>query len=310
MKYCAILSLFSICLCAQTPSDPPGVFPPGSSQALPANPPVPPDTVVAEVDGKKLTAADLDKIVAGLPPPVQQTIRTNPGQALPQLFLFQHLAEMAQTEKLDQQSPYKESLEYQRAVVLAQAEMNTYRYKFPVTNEELKKVYDAHPERFRQAKVRAIFISFGANAAEGSKTRSEPEAKSKVDDLRRQILAGADFGKLARENSEDQASAAKAGDFGFIRAQSPYPETFKNAVFSLKAGEVSEPVRQPSGFYLIRVDETGFQPMDELVYELSEEVRTNKFNEWIKGLQSRYQVKIENSNYFASKPQAQLPAPR
>ena len=105
-------------------------------------------------------------------------------------------------------------------------------------------------------------------------------------------------------------SAAKDGDFGIIQKTSPYPDALKNAIFALKPGEVSEPVRQPSGFYLIRLDEFKIQPFEEVNNQIVEELRQTRFNEWLKGLESRFAVKIDNPLYFAPKPLPPSQPPR
>ena len=313
MRFCAVTALFSAMLWGQqppaqtpapTPPIPNPVFAPHAKTATP------PDTVVAEIEGKKLTAADLDKLLSAYPPPIQQAMRANPARSLSQLLLFRHLAEMAEKEGLDKQSPYRESLEYQRLALLAQAEMNAARYKTSVTNKDAEKIYNEHPERFAKVKVRAIYVAFNPLAERGAgdkKLPAEAEAKAKIDDLRRQVLAGGDFGKLAKENSDDKVSAAKDGEFGIIQRSSPYPDALKNAVLALKQGEISEPIRQPSGFYLIRVDEIKTPPFNDVANQLLEEVRQARFNEWMKSLESQFSVKIEDSNYFAPRSPVQLP---
>jgi len=304
MRLCVVLVIFSAFLCAQNqaPESPaPASQAPAVAPSLPPGAqPLAPDTVVAEVDGKKLTKADLDNLLEVYPSQVQMAIRANPGRSLTQLLLFQHLKELAEHEGLDKQAPYKQSLEYQRTAVLAQAEMNTQRYRTQVNQSDAQKVYNDHPERFREAKVRAIYIAFNPMAGKGGdpKTPSEAEAKAKAEDLRKQILAGADFGKLAKENSDDKTSAAKDGDFGTIRKSSPYPDAMKNTVLALKQGEVSEPIRQPSGFYLIRVDEFQTQPFIDVANQIMEEARQGAFDAWMKDLESRFSVKIENQAYF------------
>src|SRR5580658_1166480 len=135
---------------------------------------------------------------------------------------------------------------------------------------------------------------------------SEAEAKAKVDELRKQILAGEDFGKLAKDNSDDKSSAAKDGDYGIISHNSPYPEPVKQAVFALKQGEVSEPVKQANGFYLIRAETVVIQPLAEVRPQIIEEQRNARFNEWIKGVQARFTVKVDNPAYFVPKRPAQL----
>ena len=134
----------------------------------------------------------------------------------------------------------------------------------------------------------------------------KPRRKAKIEDLAKQIQGGADFGKLAREHSDDKASAAKDGDFGVMKQDSSYPQPIKTAVFALKQGEVSAPIKQPNGFYLIRAEEINQQPFNDAVMQIIQAVKQAKFQEWLKGMQAQYNVKIENPAYFAPRVPAQL----
>jgi hypothetical protein len=58
----------------------PGEAPPVAAVTPP--PPVSPDTVVAEVDGKKITAAEMDKIIAAFPANNQHSLHTREAIAL------------------------------------------------------------------------------------------------------------------------------------------------------------------------------------------------------------------------------------
>src|SRR5262249_26844577 len=155
---------------------------------------------------------------------------------------------------LDKKTPYKEQIEYNRMQSLTQAYMATYSTLISINPDEQQQYYKSNPEKFKQARVRVIYVSFSPApakpGADGKRFLTEQEAKAKIEDLRNQIVAGADFGKLARENSEDKTSAAKDGEFGIMKRSSSYPEPVKAAVFALKQGEVSQPVKQPNGFYL------------------------------------------------------------
>jgi len=318
MKSLATTLLFSVFLCAQAPPQAPvapgtpapkaDIQPP--PQAAPPPPPVTPDTVVAEVDGKKLTAADADKIFATLPTQYQQSARVQPDKALTTIFVLRYLAEEAEKANLDKISPWKDTIEFQRLNVLYQAEINHVKNTTVVSDEDLEKTYKENPDRFKQSKVKVIHLSFSATpdkpGPDGQKLLSEAEAKAKAEDLRKQILSGADFGKLARENSDDKTSSARDGDFGTISRNSPYPEPVKAAVFALKDGEVSEPVKQANGFYLIRVESSVVQPFNDVRTQIIEEMRQARFNEWMKSVQTRFAVKIDNPAYFTPKRPPQL----
>ncbi len=80
---------------------------------------------------------------------------------------------------------------------------------------------------------------------------SETEARDRLKRLRERILAGADFGELAKTNSED-ASASKGGDLGWVAAGDTVPE-FERVMNALKDNEVSQPIQTPFGWHLVQV---------------------------------------------------------
>ena len=295
-----------------TPGIPAAKAPAEPQQATPAAtppPPVSPDTVVAEVNGQKITAAEMDKIIGAFPAANQQALRQRP-QVLTQVFMMQKLAEDAEKAGLDKQSPYKEQISTYRLQLLSTAELSKVNNDFEISPEDQRKYYQDNPEKYKEVKVRVISIAFnptpGKPATDGKKQLTEGEAQAKIEDLAKQIKGGADFGKLARENSDDQISAAKDGDFGTIRQESSYPKPVKDAVFALKQGEMSTPVKLPNGFYLIRAEEVTQIPYNEVALQVSQAVRQAKFAEWQKNLQAQYNVKIDNPAYFATRVPAQL----
>lgn len=78
-------------------------------------------------------------------------------------------------------------------------------------------------------------------------------AKSKAEDVLKQVKAGGDFATLAKKYSQD-SSAANGGDLGFFsKGQMVAP--FSNAAFSLKAGQVYPTVVQSQyGYHIIKVN--------------------------------------------------------
>lgn len=66
------------------------------------------------------------------------------------------------------------------------------------------------------------------------------------------IKKGADFSKLAKDNSDDPGSAIQGGDLGFVKRGVFYPE-FEAAAFALKEGELSGVVESPVGFHIIQL---------------------------------------------------------
>jgi peptidyl-prolyl cis-trans isomerase D len=152
----------------------------------------------------------------------------------------------------------------------------TFATQIQITDERLAQYYEAHKEEFRQGEqVRARHILFKiaqqATAAEEAKVRAEAEAA-----LRR-IQAGEDFAEVARQTSQDPASAEQGGDLGFF-TRGAMVKSFEDVAFALRPGEVSDPVRTEFGYHLIKIEEAqeaGYRPLeavrDELRARLSDE---------------------------------------
>jgi peptidyl-prolyl cis-trans isomerase SurA len=86
---------------------------------------------------------------------------------------------------------------------------------------------------------------------EGASSTEIQKAMSKADDLARKLQAGQDFSQIAISESDD-ANALKGGDLGW-RTLSEIPSLFVNEIRQMKQGDVSEPIRSPSGFHIIKM---------------------------------------------------------
>src|SRR5215469_13957369 len=108
------LPVLLVCLCgamlAQTPAAPP-----------PSLPNIPDATVIAIFDdGAKMTMGELKAFYGVLPSNSQQAIGRDPKGFLEQWGLFRKLSAIAEKKKLDEASPGKQQLEYNRMLVLSQ----------------------------------------------------------------------------------------------------------------------------------------------------------------------------------------------
>ncbi len=77
--------------------------------------------------------------------------------------------------------------------------------------------------------------------------------QARAADLARRARSGEDFGALAKSSS-DAPERASGGLLG-LRTADRYPSLFVNATRSLKVGGVTEPVRSPAGFHILKVVE-------------------------------------------------------
>lgn len=110
---------------------------------------------------------------------------------------------------------------------------------------------------------------------------SDDELLKKMKAVEQRARAGEDFGKLAREFSQDEGSVAGGGDLGLAGRGQFVPE-FEAALFGLKPGEISAPVKTEFGYHLIklnRIQKTDAPSFASLRATLETEVRQAKVEE-------------------------------
>jgi len=267
--------------------------------ADPQMPDIPDQTTIAVFDdGVKLTMADFKKIFAVLPPENQPLALRDRKTFLQQWAFMRKLTQMAEKEKLDQETPAREQLEYSRMVVLSQAKLAAALNSATVEPAEIVKFYDTEKERFKEVRVKAIYVSFG----KGEKAPTEDQAKAKATKLLAEIRGGADFAKLVKENSDDETSKAKDGDFATLRRNDNIPDAIRAAVFSLKQGEVTEPVRQPNGFYLLRADEVRYRPLSQVRDEIFTEVKRQHYSQWLEQTNKDTKLEFTEPAFLSDRP--------
>jgi parvulin-like peptidyl-prolyl isomerase len=118
-----------------------------------------------------------------------------------------------------------------------------------ITDSDVKKYYKEHLKDYKepeQRKIQYVLYEIKPTSEDSAQTRSE------CMDLLNQIKAGEDFAKLAKENSEDNASAEKGGDIGFI-GKNAMVKPFEDAAFAAKIGETVGPVVTPYGLHILQV---------------------------------------------------------
>jgi len=216
----------------------------------------PPDTVVIAVDDMKLTAADFDRIVDSLPQQLQAQARgpnrTQFANNLVQMFV---LAGEAKRQKMDQDPNFQMLAKFQTDNMLATHMASELNKSNKPDEAAVRKYYDDHKDDFIQAKVSHILVRFQgtqAPARAGQKDLTEAEALAKIQDLRKRIEGGEDFGVIAKAESDDINSGAKGGDLGTITHGQTVP-AFEQAAFALKPGELSDPVKTQFGYHIIKL---------------------------------------------------------
>lgn len=214
------------------------------------------DPVVAKVNGTEIHESDLAvaEQEAGKLPAMSPAAKKD--------YLVQFMADVilgakaAEAKKIDQSEEFKRKLAFDRQKLLMADLMNNVA-KDAVTDEALHKTYeDAVKSMGKQEEVRARHILIRAKP--GDKKASE-EAKKKIEAIIAQLKGGADFAKLAKEDTEDPSGKANGGDLGYFTEKQMVPE-FAKVAFSLKKGEISGPVHTQFGWHVIKVEDKRLKP--------------------------------------------------
>lgn len=250
--------------------------------------------VVAVVDGKPITSRELQGFLSGMPPQSRMAAVKDPESFLRQFGLMQRLSKIAEERHLDQQSPYREQLAYQREMLLSTAGLNALSQDVLVESNEAVAYFEAHKADYAEVATKVIYLPFNntpPKAGESRITPSESEALALAEKLVKELRGGADFVSMVKRYSKDEASAAKNGDFATLKKTDNIPAEVKAAVFDLKPGEISGPVRQPNGFYIFRVESVKEPEYSAVAAQINTRLHDEKFRKTMDSLRDTIEIK-------------------
>lgn len=321
MKFFGILALVPVgCLLAQNPAPAPNRPPSLTGQSAPlltpAIPNVPDDKVVITAGDLKLTALEFNQIVDSLPEQYRAAARGQGrrefGQNLMRVLL---LAQQGKNEKLDQSPEYKTQAQFQAENLLAQRTFSQMAEAIKVDDAQVRAYYEAHTKDYEQVRARHILIRAAgspAPAQPGKKELTDAEALAKAQEIRKKLVDGADFAQLASTESDDAGSKARGGDLNFFKhGQMVAP--FEQAAFSMKVGEISEPIKTQFGYHIIKVEAR--KSFEDFKPEIERQVRAQEAQKMLEEMQKKANATLDPEFFgIASTPPAApastAPAPK
>ncbi|MBI4456004.1 MAG: peptidylprolyl isomerase [Acidobacteria bacterium] len=252
-------------------------------------------TALGEVNGQAVSLEDLDRLIEFGTPEMQAEFRSGDSskKQLLQNYLENrafYLESLASKVDQDPGSDLEARLELVRQQIYANAYLSRELKKISTTEEELRKYYEDYKKEFE--------IPEGVNASH-ILVKTEEEAR----EIRKQLDEGADFAELAKQKSMDTTNKNNDGNLGFILRGTMLPP-FEEAAFSLKPGQLSDPVHTTFGYHVIKVLEVRprtVQAFTDAKKTIEARLLQQKQREWFQTkreeLKSRYKVKIYDK-YF------------
>lgn len=123
--------------------------------------------------------------------------------------------------------------------------------KEEITDKEIQKYYDEKISEELNVKHILIKPDVADDATDDEKKAAEETAYNKAVDLIKKLDDGADFEQLAKDNSDDTASATNGGVINNVTKEG-YVTEFYNAAYELEAGKyTSTPVKSEYGYHII-----------------------------------------------------------
>jgi peptidyl-prolyl cis-trans isomerase SurA len=168
------------------------------------------------------------------------------------------------------------------------------RSKVSALPSEVNSYYEKHKDNFREAdkyKVKNILVKAKDDV-------SFELAKVEIDGLYNKLQGGADFDDIARKSSQGP-NAEKGGDMGYIE-KGQMLEALDNAIFRLKPGEFSEPVKSEIGYHIFKVEDIKYgkqASLEDVQKDIQMIIFQEKFKtmvgEWLSGLKKKAYISIK-----------------
>jgi peptidyl-prolyl cis-trans isomerase C len=269
---------------------------PAPSQSAPSAASPPPETVVAIINGTKITRADVIASARSLPPQYQQQIDAIFPALIDRLVDLTLLSDVGRAQNLQDDAEVKSRVAQFTDQVIQEMVIRRH-IETMMTEEAIKARYEKFvAEQPAQTEVHAQHILVA----------SEAEAK----DVITQLAGGADFSALAKEKSTDPSAQQNGGDLGYFAAGDMVPE-FERAAFALEKGQSSqEPVQSQFGWHVIKVvDRREKTPptLDEARGQIQELLSSELVTSYVTSLRTAAEIEVFNPDGTPKAPAPEQP---
>ncbi len=150
--------------------------------------------------------------------------------------------------------------------------------KLSVPRAEVEKYYQEHKNEFMRDE--RVFLSQILISTVGKDQKEIPALEKKAKDLVDRARRGERFTDMAKDNSDDPATAAEMGAVGSFTRDQLQPQ-IADMVFAQDRGYVSDPIRVPNGFLILRVDQkytAGLAALEEVQNEITQKLYEPRFD--------------------------------
>ncbi len=259
-----------------------------------------------------VTRTQFEKLVSTLNPDMPKDSQKMLAEQYAKALVLQDLAER---QHLPETQHFKDMMDYMRTQILAAEVVNQAKQKAKPTTAEVQDYYDKHKADYEQAAFKRLFIpKSNPSLKQETKQPTEAELKLEADKMRARAAAGEGFDKLEKEvyeNSGIKTPPPPTSIPNWRRTMVPPTQT---AIFDLKPGEVTQPMVQPEGIYIYKLESKKTVPLSDVRAEIEQTIQNEKLRNNLESVFNNVKPEL-NESYFgthaAPKPTASSsPAPQ
>ncbi len=255
-----------------------------------------------------LTRQQFEQLTTALQPadkgPVPPEIRRRFATQYAKLLI---LSDAARELGLENDPKVQQIFTFARNQILAEALNSHYveKYSHP-TDQQIQEYYDQNKKKYLEATLQRIIIPMQQATAEKPKPDQEAQ-KALADKLRQRWVAGEDPTKLEKEAMDSNEVKTTPPDVNVgARRPGSLPEAHE-AVFDLKAGEISPVYSDPAALYIYKVVSIRQVPMSEVKTQISQALQRQMYNDKLEEIQKAVTPAL-NDAYFGPETTPAMPA--
>ncbi|WP_339344189.1 peptidylprolyl isomerase [uncultured Alcanivorax sp.] len=207
------------------------------------------DGIIAEVNGKPVYASEFQAYLELKRIPIDDEKKK--ARQKQDYLEREALASMIEQGDYVSKEMAKAEVNEFRKQMLISRHFETYLAE-KVSDEAISNYYAANKNEFQSKQIRVAHILVRTNSAMSKEERQARLTKAR--EIYSKLRESGDFSELAAQYSEDTISAKQGGSLGWIKRGDIDP-VFSERVFSMKAGDISEPFSTPFGYHIVQVEE-------------------------------------------------------
>jgi peptidyl-prolyl cis-trans isomerase C len=259
-----------------------------------------------------ITRAQLEKVARAIQPSMTPVVKRQLVGLYPRLLIMSHEAE---ARGLDKEEYFQQMVAFARMQILTQQLTRRVQAEAGnVPDQEMADYYQRNPESFMEYSLERIYVprlkqepppseKLSETAEKDRQKSAESEMANLAKKLRQRAASGESFEALQKEAFESAGlkSNPPNANMGKIRRTGLPPG--REAVFSLKAGEVSEVFSDSGGHNIYKLDGASMETLAEAKDEIHNILQSERLKEMMDKIQDRFTTEV-NDAYFGTGPGA------